>query len=63
MTKTKRAWDFLPEGKRQQAVKEIISYFKNERDEKIGTALEDIKKFLEEKFGNVVLDLDISLRK
>ena len=32
----KRSWDMLSKEKKQQAVREIIAFFKNEREEEIG---------------------------
>jgi len=41
-----RKWDMIPKEKRQTLIKEIITFFKDERDEEIGMiAAEDILDF------------------
>jgi uncharacterized protein (DUF2164 family) len=36
MTQAKRSWDLLTDSQRKTAVDEIISFFRNERNEEIG---------------------------
>ncbi len=46
MTDIKRSWDMLPKEKRKALIDEIITFFKQERDEEIGIiAAEDILDF------------------
>lgn len=46
MNETKRSWDMLPKEKRKTLIDEIITFFKQERDEEIGIiAAEDILDF------------------
>jgi len=46
MTDIKRKWDTLSKERRESLIKEIISYFKTEKDEEIGViAAEDLLDF------------------
>ena len=36
MSKVKRSWDLLPDENRRECVRELIDFYRNERDEKIG---------------------------
>jgi len=46
MKEIKRKWDLLPKAKRKSLIEEIITFFKQERDEKLGViAAEDILDF------------------
>ncbi len=46
MNQTKRQWDKLTEERRQQSINEIITFFKESRDETIGViAAEDVLDF------------------
>lgn len=36
MTKTKKTWDLISDGKRKSTIDEIIYFFKKEKDEDIG---------------------------
>ncbi len=46
MKEIKRKWDILPKAKRKSLIEEIITFFKQERDENLGIiAAEDILDF------------------
>ncbi len=46
MNQPKRQWDMLSEERRQQIIKEIVTFFKESRDETIGViAAEDLLDF------------------
>jgi uncharacterized protein (DUF2164 family) len=52
MPEAKRSWDILPEESRIRYMKEIISYFGDERDEEIGVvAAQDILDFFLQNIG------------
>jgi uncharacterized protein (DUF2164 family) len=52
---TKRQHDFLSKDQRQHAIREIIGYFENERDEEIGIiAAEQILDFMLITFGEQI---------
>lgn len=52
MKNTQRKWDFLPKEKRANLIKQIITYFKTERDTEIGMlAAENILDFFLEALG------------
>ncbi len=55
MKKSARAWDFLSEEQRPQAIHEIISFFLTERNEKIGVvAAEQFLDFFLQSVGNKI---------
>ncbi|MFA6549849.1 MAG: DUF2164 domain-containing protein [Candidatus Gracilibacteria bacterium] len=52
MAEIKRKWDLLTKERRAGLIREIITYFKEERDEEIGMlASEDILDFFLENLG------------
>ncbi|MEK7545425.1 MAG: DUF2164 domain-containing protein [Patescibacteria group bacterium] len=52
MSDIKRKWDLLNKERRATLIKEIITYFKTERDEEIGViAAEDILDFFLQNLG------------
>jgi uncharacterized protein (DUF2164 family) len=52
MIKIKRKWDTLPEAKRKSCIDQIILFFKQERNEKIGViAAEDFLDFFLQNIG------------
>jgi len=52
MAEIKRKWDLISKERRAELIREIITYFKNERDEEIGVlAAEDILDFFLENLG------------
>lgn len=52
MNEIKRRWDLLPKEKRQSCIDEIITFFKEKRDEQIGViAAEDILDFFLQNIG------------
>ena len=61
MSKVKRSWEVLTDNQKQAFLREIIGYFKKERDEIIGLiAAEEILDFFQEKLSppiyNTALD-------
>ncbi len=52
MNEIKRKWDLIKEAKRKSCIEEIITFFKQERDEQIGViAAEDILDFFLQYIG------------
>jgi uncharacterized protein (DUF2164 family) len=52
MAKIQRKWDFISEEKRKSLIKEIIAYFKTNRDLEMGVlAAEDILDFFLQALG------------
>lgn len=52
MNEIKRKWDLLPKEKRKNCIEEIITFFKQKRDEELGIiAAEDILDFFLENIG------------
>ena len=52
MNEIKRKWDLLPKAKRKSCIDELITFFKQERDETIGViAAEDILDFFLQNIG------------
>lgn len=52
MNEIKRKWDLLPKEKRKACIDEIITFFKQKRDEKIGIiAAEDVLDFFLQNIG------------
>ncbi len=60
MSKVKRKWDLLPEGRRRACAEEIITFFEKERDEEIGViAAEEILDFFLQNVGNHIYNKGI----
>ena len=60
MKKVDRKWDFLSKEKRASCINEIITYFKEEREEKIGIiAAESILDFLLQGVGGDIYNKGI----
>jgi len=52
MTDIKRKWDLLSKERRETLIKEVIDYFKTEKDQELGViAAEDILDFFLEALG------------
>lgn len=52
MAEVKRKWDMISKERREQLIKEIITYFKTEKDQEIGVlAAEDILDFFLQALG------------
>jgi len=61
MTKTKRKFDLIPDERRQQIVKDIIAFFKDERNEEIGiVAAESILDFFLQTIGEDIYNMAIA---
>ena len=55
MNEIKRKWDLLPKAKRKSCIDEIITFFKQKRDEQIGViAAEDILDFFLQDIGTEI---------
>lgn len=55
MKEIKRKWDFLPDAKKKSCIEAIITFFNQERDEKIGViAAEDILDFFLRDIGKEI---------
>jgi uncharacterized protein (DUF2164 family) len=55
MNDIKRKWDLLPKEKRKACIDEIITFFKQKRDEEIGIiAAEDVLDFFLQNIGTNV---------
>lgn len=55
MNELKRKWDLLPKDKRRSCIDEIITFFKENRDEKIGViTAEDILDFFLQNIGTEI---------
>ena len=53
MAKVKRNWERLSEGERKSVIEDLILFFENERDEKIGIiAAEEVLNFFLMSVGN-----------
>ena len=56
MHEIKRKWDLLPKEKRKSCIDEIITFFKQKRDEEIGViAAEDILGFFLQDIGEAMI--------
>ena len=61
MNDIKRKWDLIPKEKRESCLKEIITFFKTERDEEIGViAAEDILNFFLENIGTDIYNKGVA---
>lgn len=61
MSDIKRKWDRLDPEKKQNAINELISFFENERNEKIGIiAAEEILNFFLESVGGEIYNQGIT---
>ncbi len=57
MKEIKRKWDLLPKEKRKKCIEEIITFFKQKRNEELGIiAAEDILDFFLENIGANIYD-------
>lgn len=64
MTNIKRSWDILDEKEKTTAIDEIISFFRNERNEEIGViAAGDILDLFLEKVGMTLYNKGIDATK
>lgn len=61
MKDVKRKWDLLTKERRESLIKEVITYFKVERDQEIGVlAAEDILDFFLEALGKDIYNRAIN---
>jgi len=79
MTDVKRKWDTISKERRESLIKEIIAYFKTEKDQEIGViaaedlldffleatykAIQDSKNTIKQSLENIDIDLDLLLNK
>lgn len=64
MLEAKRKWDLLSEGRRKSAIDEVITYFREERDEQIGIIVaEDILDFFLRTIGGDIFNKAIDSSK